>query len=49
MVKINENYLSLKGGYLFSEIARRVAAFKAENPDAEIMRLGIGDACAGRL
>ena len=43
MVKINENYLSLKGGYLFSEIARRVAAFKAENPDAEIMRLGIGD------
>ena len=43
MVKINENYLSLKGGYLFSEIARRVAAFKADNPDAEIMRLGIGD------
>lgn len=43
MVKINENYLSLKGGYLFSEIARRVAVFKAENPDAEIMRLGIGD------
>lgn len=43
MVKINENYLSLKGGYLFSEIARRVAAFKAENPDVEIMRLGIGD------
>ena len=43
MVKINENYLSLKGGYLFSEIARRVAAFKAENPDAEIMRLGRGD------
>ena len=43
MVKINENYLSLKGSYLFSEIARRVAAFKAENPDVEIMRLGIGD------
>ena len=43
MVKINENYLSLKGSYLFSEIARRVAAFQAENPDVEIMRLGIGD------
>jgi len=43
MVHINENYLKLPGSYLFSEIARRVEAFKAENPGADIIRLGIGD------
>lgn len=43
MVKINENYLKLKAGYLFPEIARRVNAFIAENPDAPIIKLGIGD------
>lgn len=43
MTKINENYLKLPKNYLFAEIARRVAKFKAENPDAEIISLGIGD------
>lgn len=43
MVKINENYLKLKAGYLFPEIARRVNAFIAEHPDAPIIKLGIGD------
>ncbi|OED36037.1 LL-diaminopimelate aminotransferase [PVC group bacterium (ex Bugula neritina AB1)] len=43
MAKINENYLNLKGSYLFSEIAQRVAHFKNNNPDANIIRLGIGD------
>ena len=43
MVHINENYLKLPGSYLFSEIARRVEAFKAANPEADIIRLGIGD------
>ncbi len=43
MAKINENYLKLAGNYLFAEIARRVSKFQAENPDAEIIRLGIGD------
>ncbi|NLC67778.1 MAG: LL-diaminopimelate aminotransferase [Clostridiaceae bacterium] len=43
MVRVNENYLKLRGSYLFAEIARRVAAFKAENPGAHIIRLGIGD------
>lgn len=43
MVKINENYLKLKAGYLFPEIARRVKAFVADNPDAPIIKLGIGD------
>ncbi len=43
MATINENYLKLKAGYLFPEIARRVAAFTEANPDAPIIKLGIGD------
>lgn len=43
MATINDNYLKLKAGYLFPEIARRVNAFAEANPDAEIIRLGIGD------
>ncbi|MBU4439598.1 MAG: LL-diaminopimelate aminotransferase [Firmicutes bacterium] len=43
MALINENYLKLPGSYLFSEIARRVEAYKTANPDADIIRLGIGD------
>lgn len=43
MVQINENYLKLSAGYLFPEIGRRVAAFADSNPDANIIRLGIGD------
>jgi LL-diaminopimelate aminotransferase len=43
MVRINDNYLKLAAGYLFPEIARRVNAFASANPDAKIIRLGIGD------
>jgi len=43
MTRINENYRKLRAGYLFPEIARRVREFGAANPDAEIIRLGIGD------
>jgi LL-diaminopimelate aminotransferase len=43
MARINENYLKLPGSYLFAEIARRVTQFKKENPDANVIRLGIGD------
>ena len=43
MALINENYLKLPGSYLFSEIARRVEAYKSANPEANIIRLGIGD------
>ncbi|KKM11957.1 LL-diaminopimelate aminotransferase [Clostridiales bacterium PH28_bin88] len=43
MAHINDNYLKLKAGYLFPEIGRRVKAFAAANPDAKIIRLGIGD------
>lgn len=43
MAHVNENYAKLPGSYLFSEIARRTAAFVAEHPDAELIRMGIGD------
>jgi LL-diaminopimelate aminotransferase len=43
MATINDNYLKLKAGYLFPEIARRVNAFAENNPQAPIIRLGIGD------
>jgi len=43
MATINDNYLKLTAGYLFPEIARRVRAFAADNPDAPIIKLGIGD------
>ena len=43
MIKINENYLKLQASYLFSEIRRRTDEFQAQNPDAEIIKLGIGD------
>jgi LL-diaminopimelate aminotransferase len=43
MATVNSNYLKLKAGYLFPEIARRVNTFAGENPEAKIIRLGIGD------
>lgn len=42
-MKINSNYLNLKSSYLFSNIAKKVNEYKAQNPDKEIIRLGIGD------
>lgn len=43
MFKINDNYLKLPGSYLFSTIAKKVAAYSEAHPDADIIRLGIGD------
>ena len=43
MALINENFLKLKAGYLFPEISRRVNSFKEQNPEANIIKLGIGD------
>jgi LL-diaminopimelate aminotransferase len=43
MARVNENYLKLQAGYLFPEIGRRVAAFTEAHPDAQVIRLGIGD------
>ena len=43
MFKVNANYLKLPGSYLFSNIAKKVAAYQDANPDKEIIKLGIGD------
>lgn len=45
MARINDNFLKLKAGYLFPEIARRVTAFNEANPEAakRLIRCGIGD------
>lgn len=42
-MKINENFLKLQSSYLFSTMGKKVRAYKAENPDADIISLGIGD------
>ena len=42
MVQLNENYQKLPGSYLFAEIDRRVTAYRREDPDRELLRLGIG-------
>ena len=44
MIRINDNYLKLQASYLFSTIAKRVSEFQSAHPNAEILRLGIGDA-----
>lgn len=43
MAHINDSYLKLKAGYLFPEIGRRIKAFTDANPEAQVIRLGIGD------
>ena len=43
MVKINENFLSMKKNYLFIDIAKRIKAFSEANPDKTLIRMGIGD------
>ena len=43
MIRTNTNYAKLSHRYLFAEIAQQVNTYKAEHPDADIIRLGIGD------
>ena len=43
MARINRNYEKLPGSYLFSEIAQRTAAYQEANPDARLIKMGIGD------
>jgi len=43
VVQVNENYLKLKAGYLFPEIAKRVKIYSQSNKDSKIIKLGIGD------
>ncbi len=47
MITINENYLKLQASYLFSDIAKRVASFQENNPDKDVIKLGIGDVTKG--
>ena len=42
-MKLNHNFEKLEQSYLFSTIARKVAQFQKENPDASVIRMGIGD------
>ena len=43
VVQVNENYLKLKAGYLFPEIAKRVKIYSQSNKSLNIIKLGIGD------
>ncbi len=43
MFTINDNFRLLPENYLFSEVARRINAFKAAHPEADVIRMGIGD------
>ena len=43
MALVNECFLKLSNNYLFSDIAKKVSAYKEAHPQAEIIRLGIGD------
>lgn len=43
MIKINENFEKIQASYLFSTVAKKVAEFQKNNPDAKIIKLGIGD------
>ena len=43
MIKLNENLLNVKQNYLFTEIAKRTEDYKNAHPDADVIKLGIGD------
>lgn len=43
MIKVNENFQLLTPNYLFSDVARKIAAFQREHPSAQIIKMSIGD------
>ena len=43
MALINDNFIKIPATYLFSEIAKRVSDHKEKHPEANIIRMGIGD------
>ncbi|MDE6765808.1 MAG: LL-diaminopimelate aminotransferase, partial [Duncaniella sp.] len=43
MFAVNDNFSSLPASYLFSEVARRVQAYTEAHPEADVIRMGIGD------
>lgn len=42
-IKLNDNYNNVKKSYLFSEIGRRVRAYREAHPNSNVISLGIGD------
>ena len=42
-MRLNQNYKAVKESYLFSTVAKKVAAYQAAHPEADIIRMGIGD------
>lgn len=42
-MKLNTNYSNINDSYLFSTIAKKIAAYQQANPDKKVLRLGIGD------
>ncbi|MCR4688458.1 MAG: LL-diaminopimelate aminotransferase [Saccharofermentans sp.] len=42
-IKLNDNFNNIKETYLFSDIAKKVNAYKEANPEASVIRMGIGD------
>ena len=47
MITLNEHYFKLQASYLFSDIAARVTSFQKENPEIDVIKLGIGDVTKG--
>lgn len=43
MLKINDNFKNVNESYLFSTVGKKIAGYTAKNPDAKIIRMGIGD------
>lgn len=44
-MKVNSEYCKLQSNYLFTEVVNRTRRYKESHPDANILRLGIGDVC----
>lgn len=42
-MKTNKNYQNVEESYLFSTVAKKVNEYKASHPDADVIKLGIGD------
>lgn len=47
MTTMNQNFLDLQGSYLFSEVAKRRTKYMQQNPNADVISLGIGDVTRG--
>ena len=48
-MQLNPHYAELNESYLFSTIAHKVADYQKAHPEADVIRLGIGDPAAGGI